>query len=111
MPPEAKDEAARRAAENPFALIGVVISADKRVALLRQRGSPEFLRVVEGQRAEGWLVEAILPDRVILADGDVIEVLELRDAPRPQAAPPARGPRAGPQGPLSRSAAERKEDG
>lgn len=49
-----------------LALIGVLISADGRVALLEQPRSPSILEAREGETVEGWTVESIAADSVML---------------------------------------------
>ena len=68
---------------NLFTLMGVIISADERMALVKRRKTGEVLRLVEGQRVDGWLVEAIMPDRVTLRQGEATEDVVLKDAVRP----------------------------
>ena len=71
----------RKAERHRFTLKGVVIVADERMAVLviQRRRSRTVLRVVEGQQIDGWLVEAILPDRVVLQQGETREEVALRD--------------------------------
>ncbi len=86
-PPEPEEEVVAPetgAQRNLFNLLGVVISADERVALVTRRRGGDFLRLVVGQRIDGWLVVAIEPDSLTLSSGDETEVLELTDASRPK---------------------------
>jgi type II secretory pathway component PulC len=53
-----------------ISLNGVVLAGGRRIALLRLDSDPKVMHVAEGQRAGGWLIEAIRPDRVILRRGD-----------------------------------------
>ncbi|MCH7775909.1 MAG: hypothetical protein IH878_05125 [Gemmatimonadetes bacterium] len=71
----------RKAERHRFTLKGVVIVGDERMAVLviQRRRSRTVLRVVEGQQIDGWLVEAILPDRVVLRQGETREEVALRD--------------------------------
>jgi hypothetical protein len=70
-------------------LEGVAISRDTRVALLRDPRSRVQFSVEEGNLWEGWLVEQVLPDRVILsADGQVVELLLEPDDQNEQARKP-----------------------
>ncbi len=69
---------------NLFNLLGVVISEDERVALVTRRRGGDFLRLVVGQRIDGWLVVTIKPDSMTLSRDDETEVLKLTDAPRPK---------------------------
>ncbi len=72
------------AQRNMFNLLGIVISSDERVALVTRRRGGDFLRLVVGQRVDGWLVVAIEPDSMTLSQGDEIEMLKLTDASRPK---------------------------
>ncbi|MDH3715616.1 MAG: hypothetical protein OET44_17410 [Gammaproteobacteria bacterium] len=57
-------------------LEGVAISRRKRVALLRDPRSREQVSVEEGHIWEGWVVEQVLPDRVIFSgEGEMQELL------------------------------------
>ncbi len=62
-----------------FALIGVIISEGEHMALLRRRKTGEVLRVVEGQRVDGWRVEEIMADRMTLRQGDMTDEVALKD--------------------------------
>ena len=81
---EVEAEPAAGAQRNLFNLLGVVISEDERVALVTRRRGGDFLRLVVGQRVDGWLVVAIEPDTMTLSQGDATEVLKLTDATRPK---------------------------
>ena len=72
------------AQRNLFNLLGIVTSSDERVALVTRRRGGDFLRLVVGQRVDGWLVVAIEPDTMTLSQGDATEVLKLTDATRPK---------------------------
>jgi hypothetical protein len=61
-------------------LIGVIISADRRMALLRPRATTEALLAMEGQTVAGWQVRAIKPTQVVLGWGNDSEVLKISDA-------------------------------
>ncbi len=71
----------RKAERHRFILKGVVILGDERMAVLviQRRRNRTVLRVVEGQQIDGWLVEAIMPDRVVLRQGETREEVVLRD--------------------------------
>ena len=87
-PPEPEEEVVEEAEtgvqHNLFNLLGIVISSDERVALVTRRRGGDFLRLVVGQRVDGWLVVAIEPDTMTLSQGDATEVLKLSDATRPK---------------------------
>lgn len=69
-------------------LVGVVITGDERLALVRQPGLPVLVRVETGAAIGGWTVEAIEPDHVLFRSGTRLEEIRLRDdAPPPEARP------------------------
>lgn len=76
-------------AEN-YDLVGVLVSPDERVALLRRHNSQEIIRAVEGQQVGGWEVQAIKPTEVVLRRGDFSEPLKINDTRRKTAAPKPR---------------------
>jgi type II secretory pathway component PulC len=65
------------AAASQISLNGIVLAGGKRTALLRLDGDAKVMHVAEGQRAGGWLIEAIRPDRVILRRGDAASEVAL----------------------------------
>jgi hypothetical protein len=69
---------------NLFTLMGVIIAPDERMAIVERRRTGDVLRLVEGQQVDGWLVDAILPDRMRLTYGEVTDEVVLEDKPRPQ---------------------------
>ena len=78
--PKSETRQARVRKELKFSLIGVILQPDKQYALVRQSGKKEILRLARGQKIDGWQVDSILPDRLVLSyAGDVVE-LELKDA-------------------------------
>lgn len=60
-----------------FDLIGVIISADSRMALLRTQDTSEVVRAIEGQSVAGWQVRAINPTEVVLERGGDSETLKI----------------------------------
>jgi hypothetical protein len=60
-----------------ISLNGVVLTRDRRVALLRLDNDPKVMHVAEGQRAGGWLIEAVRPDRIVLRRGDTASEVAL----------------------------------
>jgi type II secretory pathway component PulC len=66
-------------------LAGVVISPRERVALVQEPRVKEITRLREGQEIEGWVLERILPDRIVLRFGELREEVkiegEVRRAP------------------------------
>jgi hypothetical protein len=102
--PSRRPPPSKTAADNPttgpkaesFDLIGVVISADERMALLQTLGTDKVLRAVEGQTVGGWEVQAIKPTQVVLKRGNASEVIKINDAadssqPSAKSTPPASG--------------------
>ena len=81
-------------------LAGVVISPKERVALVQKPRTREITRLREGQEIEGWVLESILADRIVLRFGEVREEVkiegEVRRAPgkrKKKARPKRRRPR------------------
>lgn len=77
--PEAIQSAPVASRQIDFVLVGVIITPDKRTALVQRASIGDVIRVTEGQELEGWLVEAIKPDRVVFRSGDLVEEVRLRD--------------------------------
>lgn len=84
LPPEegAAQSGSSAIQRQQFTLLGVIIFADERMAVLQRRNSRQVLRVVEGQQIDGWVVDAVMPDHVVLRQRDVIEEVSLSDRPR-----------------------------
>lgn len=58
-----------------FTLVGIIISGSDRHALMAHGQPPRTERIVEGQSVDGWTVESILSDRIVLRRVDTrIEV-------------------------------------
>jgi hypothetical protein len=71
----------------PYTLVGVVITAHERHALIAHGTPPRLERLTEGQDLEGWTIEQILADRLVFGrDGARIEV-KAKDPPS-QPGPP-----------------------
>ncbi|HXZ02418.1 MAG TPA: hypothetical protein VEI03_20655 [Stellaceae bacterium] len=66
---------------NSFVLVGVIISGAGRVALVEHGHPGEMARLAEGQTVEGWTLQSILPDRVVLQHGATEYELKLKDLP------------------------------
>lgn len=49
-----------------FTLVGIVLSDRGRHALIDHGQPPRLDRVTEGQELDGWLIESILPDKVVV---------------------------------------------
>ncbi|MGO8914491.1 MAG: hypothetical protein ACLQJR_01125 [Stellaceae bacterium] len=76
-----------------FVLLGVVISEAGRAALVQHGHPVEIARVSEGQAVEGWTVQSILPDRVVLEHGATEYELKLKDVPAAAPGTPRPPPR------------------
>jgi general secretion pathway protein N len=81
-PPPVREQTATATVAQPetFALIGVIISTEGRMALLRTIATDEVQRAVEGQSVGGWEVGAINPTHVVLQRGKDKEVIKINDA-------------------------------
>lgn len=71
-----------------FVLVGLIIVPDGRRALIQHGEPPRLQRVTVGQAIDGWSVESILADRIVVRQGDTEEELKLK----PKA--PSKAPRA-----------------
>jgi hypothetical protein len=107
-PPGAPAPALEASDASPFELelVGVVISGEERVALVRQPGIQELLRVAVGRMVGGWEVESIEPDRVLFRSGDALKEVRLRDDTPP---PETRSSRRDREAERRRRAEERRE--
>ncbi len=83
-------QAASDAQSSGFTLVGIVIAAGERRALIEHGQPPRLERVVEGQELDGWTVDAIQPNAVALRRADQHVELKAKDAP--SAAPQRRAP-------------------
>ena len=101
-PSPAGGAAAGRSSHDSLMLAGVILSTSKRLAMLEsKRANGGVVVVREGQVVEGWSVESIAADRVVIShNGEVVELLldDKLKAPRkevkrtPQTAKPAPAP-------------------
>jgi general secretion pathway protein N len=81
--------ARQRPAPAAFSLVGVVISSSGRHALI-EHGQPARLeRVAEGQMVDGWTIETILPDRIVVREADARQEIRPKDSPPKIATVPA----------------------
>jgi hypothetical protein len=64
-----------------FNLVGTIISAHERRALIEHGQPPHLERLSEGQDIDGWSVESIRTDRVILTRADARLEVKVKDAP------------------------------
>jgi type II secretory pathway component PulC len=88
LPPEVvtKEETPADTSRAAFILSGVVLTGTQRMALLQSQSSPKIARVEEGQEYEGWTVEAIHPNKVVVRRGQEVSEIVLED--RARTAPP-----------------------
>ena len=97
-PPPVQAKTNRQSLTN-IVLTGVLISPEKRVALIRSAQSPKLQSLNEGQRVGGWRLDKVLHDRVVLSAGDDTAEISIwdkskgrgsggRPAPRRTANPP-----------------------
>lgn len=66
-----------------FTLVGIIVSPNQKIALVKVRGSQEVLQLSEGQQANGWTVLEIRPGNVIFESKDKTETIELIDIKPP----------------------------
>jgi hypothetical protein len=59
-------------------LVGLIIAPNGRRALIQYGEPPRLQRIIVGQAIEGWSVESILPDRIVVRRGDAEEELKLK---------------------------------
>ncbi len=90
LEPEPGQAAAPVVRRGLFVLVGVVITARTRLAIVRQRNAREAVRLVEGQQIEGWTVDSIQPNLVRLRQGAAVEEVRLDDSLAPPPAPQTR---------------------
>ncbi len=76
--PVARREAPRR--DLKLTLIGVILQPDRQYALVQRPGTKEAVRLARGEKIDGWQVDGILPDRVVLSQAKEVVELELKDA-------------------------------
>lgn len=74
--------AGQAAKSTSFVLAGVILSGDRRIALIQEANSPKLRHVDEGQEIDGWIVRSIDADKVLIDNGAVQEEIKLhRQAP------------------------------
>lgn len=77
----APPQAVPRGSLEPASLVltGVILTSDGRMALVQEAKSPKPTRLKEGQEIQGWTVQSILPDRVVIHRGTVEQAVKLHD--------------------------------
>ena len=73
-----------------FTLVGTILSAQERHALVEHGQPPHIERVKEGQEIDGWTVEQILPDRIVFGRGDTHVEIKPKDPSSPRTGPSRR---------------------
>ncbi len=58
-------------------LVGIIISAEEEIAIVKPKGATGFIRLSEGDAFRGWTLESIEADRVAFRRGDIEEHFEL----------------------------------
>lgn len=81
-PPEASVDVSDEVRTSAFDLVGIIVSQDKRVALLRPSTSKKVMRAVEGQHVEGWEVIEIRATEITLARGNSNEIIKITETRR-----------------------------
>lgn len=76
--PQVRQEAPRR--DLKLTLIGVILQPSQQYALVQRPGKKAAQRLARGEKIDGWQVEGILPDRVILSQAKEVVELQLKDA-------------------------------
>ena len=83
-----------------FTLVGTILSAQERHALVEHGQPPHIERVKEGQEIDGWTVEQILPDRIVFERGDTHVEIKPKDPSSPRTGPARRAAGGAPVMPL-----------
>ena len=82
---------------NGFFLTSIVVDGGQRLALIQHGRPPALSRVIEGQSVEGWTVQSIEAERVVLQRAGIAQELKLKDRPPTQRPPGPGSPEAQPQ--------------
>lgn len=78
-PVVASAEVPNRASSGQYTVMGIMIEKDMKSALLRKGRNGEFLRVKVGQKLDGWTIDDIKVGSVQLRQGELLEVVMIRD--------------------------------
>ncbi len=72
-------------------LVGVIISSEEQIAIVRLKDASRFARLSVGDSFQGWTLEAIEPSRITFRRGDLEAHIELTyDVPPPVQKPKRR---------------------
>lgn len=94
-------DGAGRSGHDNLMLAGVIMLANKRLAMIETKKSASVVMVREGQAVEGWTIDSIAAEKVVISQGNEVFELLLDDrlkAPRKQV---RRTPRTAPAAPAS----------
>ncbi len=90
-PPEGTATIESADPELDVTLVGIIISAEERIALVKPKDGSRFVRLSEGDSLQGWILESIEPDRITFQRGEIEEHFELSyEEPPPVQKPPRR---------------------
>jgi general secretion pathway protein N len=73
-------------------LSGIILTSEARLALVQPGKGAKTMRLSEGQEVQGWIVQSILPDRIVLRRGASEHEIKLRDDAQRAAAAPSGAP-------------------
>ncbi len=68
---------------NKYQLTAVVITGDQRLAMFRDTSTGSVFRRIVGGEIDGWLVDEVLPEEVVVSNNGASHKLVLRDYPAP----------------------------
>ena len=72
-------------------LVGVIISSEEQIAIVKPKDGSRLLRLSVGDSFQGWAVDSIEKSRIIFRRGDIEEIFELTyDLPPPVQKPKRR---------------------
>ncbi len=72
-------------------LVGVIISSEEQIAIVRLNDASRFARLSVGDSFQGWILDSIEPSRITFRRGDLEEHIELTyDVPPPVQKPKRR---------------------
>lgn len=84
VPTPEQKAAAKPLQDAKVVLYGVIITPDQRVALIQPASTGEVAHVSVGQMVEGWRIKEIMPDRIVLIQGDQIEEVQIKEVVPPK---------------------------
>ncbi len=75
---DVKAETEAKSVDLRLQLEGIVITSDKKIALVKDLVSKEFLQLRIGEQHKGWLVHEVTPGRAVLKRGDKMVELVIK---------------------------------